>query len=194
MFVACRSSLNTATSMAQGSTTTPLPASSDIGEFKTPLRQTQNSPFVTPRYITAYAEMVFPVNFFIDGRQGDGQLDLDVARGFFQYGRMPDDFHRASKPMSVEGIVQVIPAHPWSPGSNVNGVNTYTPEPNAANFFTIDPSGCEFYGEFVNQTVVGLYPNPTGVLREALNRNLDLFYQASTGGNCTQTFPYGKDE
>ncbi|KXN91485.1 Aromatic peroxygenase [Leucoagaricus sp. SymC.cos] len=148
--------------------------------------------FKGARYVAGYAEIVFPVNFFVDGRQGDGQLDLDVARGFFQHGRMPDDFHRASKPTSAEGIEIILAAHPFEPGNNVNGVNTYTPDPSAPSF-TNDPSGCGFYTYFVNTTVVGLYPSPTGVLREALNRNLDLFYQASTGGNCTQVFPYGKD-
>ncbi|KAF5359269.1 hypothetical protein D9756_003077 [Leucocoprinus leucothites] len=148
--------------------------------------------FVPPNYLAGFAEMVFPVNFFVDGRQGDGQLDLDVARGFFQDGRMPDDFHRASKPMTAEGIEQVIAAHQILPGRNVNGVNTYTPDPNAPSLLD-DSDGCKFYEDFVNNAVVSLYPSPTGVLRDALNRNLDLFYQ-STGGNCTQVFPYGKDE
>ncbi|KXN82381.1 Aromatic peroxygenase [Leucoagaricus sp. SymC.cos] len=148
--------------------------------------------FKGARYLAGYAEVVFPVKFFIDGRQSGGQLDLDVARDFFQYGRMPKDFHRANKPMGVEGIDIVLAAHPFQPGNNVNGVNTYTPDPDSPNFIT-DPDGCAFYEDFVNNTMVGLYPSPTGVLREALNRNLDLFFQASTGGNCTQLFPYGKD-
>ncbi|KAF5352359.1 hypothetical protein D9756_005988 [Leucocoprinus leucothites] len=149
--------------------------------------------FLPPRYTAAYAEMVFPVNFFVDGRQTDGQLDLDVARGFFQHSQMPDDFHRADKPMSTEGIGNVIAAHSISPGRNINGVNTYTPDPTAANF-TSDTTGCGFYQDFVNKTVIVLYPNPTGVLREALNRNLGYFYEALNPANCTQLFPYGTEE
>ncbi|KAJ3567243.1 heme-thiolate peroxidase [Leucocoprinus birnbaumii] len=147
--------------------------------------------FVPPRYIAGFAEMVFPLNFWVDGRRGDGQLDVDVARGFYQHGRMPDDFHRASKPMSVEGIDIVLAVHDIAPGRNINGVNTYTPDPNAVAFLN-DPTGCNAYVDFVNNAVVGLYPNPTGVLRRAINRNLDLYY-LHTGGKCTQVFPYGRD-
>lgn len=144
------------------------------------------------RYVAAYAEMVFPINFWIDGRRGDGQLDVEVARGFYRDGRMPKDFHRASKPMSAEGIEAIIAAHEILPGRNVNGTNTYTPDPNAPSFFSNTTDSCGFYNNFVNITVVGLYPNPTGVLKDALNRNLDLFYLAA-GGDCPQVFPYGQD-
>jgi hypothetical protein len=163
------------------------------GRIQDSIATNPNFDFGPTRYITAYTESAFPVNFFVDGRQGDGQLDLDVARGFFQNSSMPPDFHRASMPMSVEGVNIVLAAHPFPPGKNVNGVNTYTPDPAAANFIT-DPSGCGFYEQFVNETVVGLYPNPTGVLRKALNRNLDLLYISLGPTNCSQVFPYGKDE
>ncbi|KAJ3570664.1 heme-thiolate peroxidase [Leucocoprinus birnbaumii] len=146
-----------------------------------------NFSFVSPRFFTAYAESVFPINFFIDGRQNDGQLDLDVARGFFQNMSMPKDFHRASKPVGADGLDLVAAAHPIAPGANVGGVNNYIPDPTSANFSTF----CLLYENFVNKTIFSLYPNPTGALRKALNTNLDFFF-APINGTCTQVFPYGK--
>ncbi|PPQ67339.1 hypothetical protein CVT26_007260 [Gymnopilus dilepis] len=145
--------------------------------------------FVSPRYFTAYAESVFPLNFFIDGRQTDGQLDMTVARGFFQNSKMPDGFFRANGTRSADGIDQVAAAHPIEPGKNVNGVNTYTVDPTSADF----NSFCLLYTNFVNQTVRSLYPNPTGALRKALNKNLDFFFQGINDDGCTQIFPFGKD-
>ncbi|KAF9445290.1 aromatic peroxygenase precursor [Macrolepiota fuliginosa MF-IS2] len=145
--------------------------------------------FVSPRYFTAYAETTFPVNFFIDGRQGDGQLDLDVARGFFQNMRMPDDFHRASQPMSGDGEDIVVNVHPIPPGRNVGGVNNYVPDPTSANFTTT----CLLYQNFVNQTIRGLYPKPAEALVKALNTNLDFLYEAFGDATCAQVFPYGQD-
>ncbi len=142
---------------------------------------------MSPRYFTAYAESVFPINFFIDGRNEDGQLDVDVARSFFQCMRMPDDFHRASKPSGGEGSGIVFAAHPMTPGGNMGGVNSYTPDPTSANFST----PCLLYENFVNRTVHNLYPNPTEELRQALNFNLNLFHEGV--GDCPQVFPYGKD-
>ncbi|KIJ46202.1 hypothetical protein M422DRAFT_250241 [Sphaerobolus stellatus SS14] len=51
--------------------------------------------FVTPRFVTAYRESVFPFIFFVDGRKADGQLSMKDAFGFFNESRMPDGFHRA---------------------------------------------------------------------------------------------------
>ncbi|EKM77181.1 hypothetical protein AGABI1DRAFT_122208 [Agaricus bisporus var. burnettii JB137-S8] len=146
-----------------------------------------NFSFVSSRFFTAYAESVFPINFFIDGRQGDGQLDLDVARGFFQNMHMPDGFHRASKPMGIEGL-EIANVHPISPGANVNGVNTYTPDPSSADFTTF----CLLYVNFVNQTVCSLYPSPTGNLKKALTKNLEFLYYPFSD-QCSQVFPYGND-
>ncbi|KAF7777749.1 hypothetical protein Agabi119p4_3821 [Agaricus bisporus var. burnettii] len=147
-----------------------------------------NFSFVSPRFFTAYAESVFPINFFIDGRQGDGQLDLDVARGFFQNMRMPDGFHRASMPTGLEGLAEIASVHPISPGANVNGVNTYTFDPSSADFTTF----CLLYVNFVNQTVRSLYPEPTGNLKKALKKNLEFLY-GPFSDQCSQVFPYGKD-
>ncbi len=144
--------------------------------------------FVAPRFIGAYGEVVFPINFFIDGRHNDGQLDLDVARSFFKDMRMPDDFHRASKPSGREGVDVVFAAHPIQPGTNVGGVNNFVPDPTSANLST----PCVSYEHFINTTIRGLYPNPTGALRKALNFNLNFFHEGV--GNCTQVFPYGKDD
>ncbi|KAF8153436.1 aromatic peroxygenase precursor [Crassisporium funariophilum] len=148
-----------------------------------------NFSFVSPRYFTAYAESTFPVNFFVDGRQNDGQLDLTVARGFLQDSRMPDGFFRRNGSAEADGLDVVINAHPLQPGRNVGGVNNYVLDPTSADF----SDQCLLYTNYVNQTIVGLYPNPTGVLRTALNNNLDNLFQGLDGAGCTQVFPYGKN-
>ncbi|PPQ79670.1 hypothetical protein CVT25_003244 [Psilocybe cyanescens] len=145
--------------------------------------------FVSPRFFTAFAESTFPINFFVDGRRNDGQLDMTTARGFFQNSRMPDGFFRHNGTVGADGIDQVFLAHPIAPGGNVNGVNTYTPDPTSADFNTF----CLLYTNFVNQTIKGLYPNPTGVLRQALNINLNFLFQGVGDSGCTQVFPYGKN-
>jgi hypothetical protein len=148
--------------------------------------------FTNGRYIAAYIETVVGANLFSDGRRNDSQVPKDAARSFFQDSRMPDDFHRAAKPFGTEGVDVVIGAHKWSPGSNVNGVNTYTIDQNAPTFES-DPDGCKQYEMFVNQAVVPLYPNPTGVLKRNLKLNLQ-FYFDTFGGKCQQLFPYGKGQ
>ncbi|KXN81289.1 Aromatic peroxygenase [Leucoagaricus sp. SymC.cos] len=144
--------------------------------------------FVAPRYFTAYAESVFPINFFIDGRQTDKQLDLNDALGFFRDMKFPDGFFRAGQPTSADGIEVVAAAHPIAPGANQGAVNTYTPDPNSADF----SSFCKLYVNFVNQTIKSLYPDPTGVLRDALNRNLNFLYEFINTPACPQVFPYGQ--
>ncbi|KAF9032969.1 aromatic peroxygenase precursor [Panaeolus papilionaceus] len=145
--------------------------------------------FVSPRFFTAFAESTFPINFFIDGRNENGQLDMDVARGFFQNSRMPDGFFRASSPRGADGITQVFAAHPIAPGRNVGGVNNYVPDPTSADFSNF----CLLYTNFVNQTLTSLYPHPVGVLRQALNFNLNILFQAFKASGCTQVFPFGQD-
>lgn len=144
--------------------------------------------FVAPRYFTAYAESAFPVNFFIDGRQTDGQLDLDAALSFFRDMKYPDGFFRAGKPVGTNNIVEIVLAHPVPPGANKGTLNSYTPDPNSADFSSL----CKLYVNFVNQTVKSLYPNPTGVLRDALNRNLNFLYEFVSNPACPQVFPYGQ--
>ncbi|KAF7773206.1 hypothetical protein Agabi119p4_5373 [Agaricus bisporus var. burnettii] len=142
--------------------------------------------FVSPRFITAYAESTFPINFFIDGRQQDGQLDLDAAISFFRDMRYPSGFFRAPKPMGVEGIETIIAAHPIAAGANNGAVNTYTPDPHSGDF----NSFCTVYTNFVNETIRGLYPSPTGILKDSLNRNLDFLHEFVSG--CPQIFPWGR--
>ena len=83
--------------------------------------------FVSPRYFTAYGESVFPFLFFVDGRVSDGQLDLTVARGFFQNSTMPDGFFRAKRSIDEinDFIVIVFSAHPTQPGENQGDTNNY---------------------------------------------------------------------
>lgn len=150
-----------------------------------------NFSFVSPRYFTAYAESVFPILFFVDGRVADGKLNLANARGFFQNSQMPPDFFRPNISVTVNvvarGIVPVYAAHPIQPGKN-NGTGNYVLDPTSANLSQF----CELYTNFVNQTVRSLYPNPKGVLLGALNTNLNYFYQIFQGGTCPQVFPYGQ--
>lgn len=145
--------------------------------------------FISPRYFTAYAESVFPVAFFVDGRKGDGQLDMDVARGFFQDSRMPNDFFRANGSIGFDklDIGTVFAPHPIQPGEN-HGINNYILDPNSADFSTF----CKLYEDFVNVTVKGLYPNPKGVLKNALKKNLEFLFAPINGSGCTQVFPYGR--
>ncbi|KAF9444958.1 Cloroperoxidase [Macrolepiota fuliginosa MF-IS2] len=149
---------------------------------------------IMPRFFTVYAETVFVINFFVDGRMTMNRtLSKDDALGFFQRGQFPDDWHRSGVPSSTEGIDTVANAHHIRPGSNTNGVNTYTPDPTSAD---LSPEQfCLIYVNFVNRNVKSLYPNPTGPLLEALNINLQRFYD-SVADKCPgqQQFPYGKPQ
>ena len=119
-------------------------------------------------------------------------MDIDVARSFFQNSRFPDGFFRPNHSVTGEGSDVVFAAHPIEPGRNVGGVNNYVLDPTSADFTT----PCLLYTNFVNETVVGLYPAPTGDLRTALNFYLDAFFEAFTAAvapGCTQLFPYGQD-
>lgn len=139
---------------------------------------------------------MFPVAFFVDGRKADGQLDMKTARGFFQNSHMPDGFFRPSLNYTNNilnvGIDAVFSAHPIQPGKNQGRVNSYTPDPNSADFSTF----CKLYQDFVNVTIKGLYPNPKGALRDALKVNLHSFFLGFNGGGdpsaCPELFPYGK--
>jgi hypothetical protein len=148
--------------------------------------------FVSPRYFTAYAESVFPFLFFVDGRVSDGQLNLTVARDFFQNASMPEGFFRPNRSIGLveinDPMTAVFNAHPIQPGKN-QGVNNYVVDPTSASF-TSDP--CLLYSSFVNETVRSLYPNPDGALRDALNFNLNNLYSPIKDSGCPQLFPFGK--
>ncbi|KAF8991583.1 Chloroperoxidase [Cyathus striatus] len=146
---------------------------------------------LSPRYFTVYAESVFPMVFFVDGRKSDMTLDMTTARGFFQNNQMPTGFFRANRSITLDvignGIDAIFEAHPIQPGKN-EGLGNYVVDPTSANFTQF----CLLYTNFVNQTVRSLYPNPKGALLSALNQNLDNFFSPLKGSDCTQVFPYGK--
>lgn len=150
-----------------------------------------NFSFISPRYYTAFAESTFPYLYFVDGRISNGQLNLTDARGFFQNSEMPTDFFRANRSIGFseigENIVTIFAVHPIQPGGN-QGVGNYVLNPASANFSDF----CLLYVNFVNETVRSLYPEPKGVLRKALNANLDNFYSPLAGSGCPQVFPFGK--
>ncbi|KAF8989677.1 Chloroperoxidase [Cyathus striatus] len=115
--------------------------------------------FITPRYYTAYADNVFPLVFFVDGRIGNEQLSIDHARGFFQDARMPDGFHRANGSRGIDvigdGITRLMAAHPIKPGQN-KGVGNYVLDTTDDGLTPF----CSLYTRFVNEKVKVLYPNP----------------------------------
>jgi hypothetical protein len=129
---------------------------------------------IAPRYLTAYADAVLPIAFFIDGRDSSGNLNVDVARGFYQDGRMPNGFFRAnvSTGLTTLDIGSIFSAHPIEPGGNNGTVNSYTLDPDSADLSNL----CKLYSDFVTKLVGGLYPNANGQLLTALNQNLDFFY------------------
>ena len=148
--------------------------------------------FISPRFFTAFAESIFPLVFFVDGRVANLELNMADARGFFQNSQMPDGFFRAKQPFGLNeigpGMNIIFEAHPIQPGAN-QGVGNYVLDPASANLSQF----CLLYTNFVNQTVRSLYPSPTGILRDALNANLDNFFSPLPAQGCTtQIFPFGK--
>ncbi|KAF9477466.1 aromatic peroxygenase precursor [Pholiota conissans] len=136
----------------------------------------------SPRYYTAYAESVFPLTFFVDGRRSQPrQLDIATARGFFEHNRMPHGFFRSNTSWTlghIGGGMDVIwESHPVLPGRNNGTINSYEVDPDSADFTNF----CKMYTDFVNVTVKGLYPNPKGALLKALKTNLDYFYTPIRG-------------
>lgn len=146
--------------------------------------------FVAPRILSAYSEAVFPTIFFVDGRLNNGQLKLEVARSFFDKNMMPAGFHRQPAPVSFPTVTpliqQVFDRHPFTPGVN-DGANNFTSKPDTPDLFDF----CGIYEDIVSRVLKIQYPNPTGQLRASLNTNLDFFYSAVKGHNCTQVFPFG---
>ncbi|KAJ2925958.1 heme-thiolate peroxidase, partial [Candolleomyces eurysporus] len=140
-------------------------------------------------YIVAYSISALPINFFVDGRRTDGKLSIPDARSFFKFGKFPRDFYRAAKPVANEGTDKVFLAHPVMPGGNADGkVNNYVLDPTSADFNNV----CRAYESVVAQ-VQEFYPNPTGLLRKNLIKNLRYLYIGAQGalGCTTELFPYG---
>jgi hypothetical protein len=148
--------------------------------------------FTSPRFFGAYGESTFPYTFFVDGRitnRTHAGLDMINATLFFRDSKFPNDFWRPPAPTAGTGLLEIFSAYPTAAGRNINGVNTFTPDPTSADFSNI----CLLYTNLVNKTVKGLYPNPKGVLRRNLIINLGYLYDAFQAGatNCPQQFPYG---
>ncbi|RXW14664.1 hypothetical protein EST38_g11188, partial [Candolleomyces aberdarensis] len=97
----------------------------------------------------------------------------------------------SAMPIGSEGINEVFAMHPFLPGGNVDGkVNNFVVDPTAADL----TKPCVLYDDILN-TVKGLYPNPTGLLRRNLIKNLHHFYSgfaAVLGEECVEKFPYAQ--
>ncbi|KAF9445367.1 Cloroperoxidase, partial [Macrolepiota fuliginosa MF-IS2] len=142
-----------------------------------------------PRYFTVYLETTFPINFLVDGRITENRtLSKEDALTWFKTNKFPEDWYRTGIPSAFENITDVANAHPIKPGANTNGVNTYEVDPTQPDLSQF----CGIYIDFANRVVKSLYPNPTGVLLEALNINLQFLYD-SVVESCPgqQQFPYG---
>ena len=66
---------------------------------------------------------------------------------FFRDSKFPVDFWRPPAPTGGTGLDVIVAAYPIAPGRNVNGVNTYTPDPSSADFSNF----CKLYTDFVNK-------------------------------------------
>jgi len=156
--------------------------------FKDSIATNPNFNYPATRYFSAFNEAVFTYVLFVDGlTKYPRRLDMDAARSFFQFGKMPHDFHRANQPLSsVENgqeAGELITARPdITPGKNNGKVNSFIAEPLSLPFPI-----CLGYKVFVDQ-VVQLYPNVTGDLRKSLETNLHYFYEGFTAANCTEVF------
>ena len=100
---------------------------------------------------------------------------------------MPEGFFRANRSIGLSEagdlVETVFSAHPILPGKNQGGINNYVLDPTSAN---LNSSDCLSYSKFVNEIVLPLYPSPTGVLRDALNINLDNIYIPHKNKDCPQ--------
>ncbi|TFK18228.1 aromatic peroxygenase precursor [Coprinopsis marcescibilis] len=143
------------------------------------------------RHITIYGEATFPVNFFVDGRRTGaqaGQLSIPDATSFFRDMRFPRGFFRSATAGGATGADILFNAHPIQPGRNVGGVNNFVEDQSLGGI--LEP--CRFYTQFVNTTIRGLYPRPTGVLRRNLIINAGFLYDALSPPDCPQVFPWGQ--
>ncbi|KAJ2921633.1 heme-thiolate peroxidase, partial [Candolleomyces eurysporus] len=114
--------------------------------------------FKNVRYFTADGESVFPINFFVDGRQTEKKLDMDSARSFFEEMKFLPDLFRSAMPMSNQGRADIFRMHPFLPGGNVDGkVNNFAVDPASETFET----PCVLYDDIL-MTVKGLYPTRWG--------------------------------
>ncbi|KAJ2925643.1 heme-thiolate peroxidase, partial [Candolleomyces eurysporus] len=152
----------------------------------------------------SFNETLFQKFVDFSNQYGDGYYNLTVA-GELRFQRLQDSiatnpqfsfknvryFTGPPKPTSNEGIAEIFSMHPFLPGGNVDGkVNNFMVDPTSADF----TKPCVLYADIVN-TVQGLYPNPTGVLKRNLIKNLGFLYSSlptALGAQCDQLFPYGQ--
>ncbi|KIJ50355.1 hypothetical protein M422DRAFT_245620 [Sphaerobolus stellatus SS14] len=149
--------------------------------------------FTSPRILSAYSEAIFPLIFFVDGRRNNRQLTIDAARDSFDLQHMPADFYRQPAPVNftiVEPLVrQIFAKYPFVPGVN-HGKNNYVQLPKTPALSDF----CGIYEDIALRVVPAQYPHPTGDIRKALNKNLGFLFGAVVAEhNCTQVYPYGKD-
>lgn len=132
---------------------------------------------------------MFPTIFFVDGRLNNGQLDLKAAYDFFGPNQYPADFYRQPAPvdfLTINPLVtKLFDKYPFVPGVN-HGVGNYTELPDTPTLSDF----CGIYEDIVLRVLKSQYPNPTGVLLDALNTNLDFFYSAVKTQGCKQVFPF----
>ncbi|KAE9399087.1 Cloroperoxidase [Gymnopus androsaceus JB14] len=154
-----------------------------------------NFTFVTPRYLTAYAETTFPLAMFVSNQTSDSSmtLGLDDARSFFQKHKYPDNFFRRNGSYGFTEVgelaTEVFELFPdIFPGNN-EGVGNYVLDPNDPGFN--GDSLCFAYYKQTNFTL-SLYPDPTDELRTALQQNLATFYSVLGDPTCEQVFPFGQ--
>jgi len=161
-----------------------------LQRFKDSVATNPEFNFEMPRATTCYGECALAYRLFVDGRIQDGQLNLTVARDFFQHHRMPPCFHRHNGSYGFtelgDDVTLLKKVHNLVPGGN-NGVNNYIPDTSVTS-----QSFCAIYTQYANVTVPALYPNPQGDLRKALKAYLDIFFESTTSLKCTQVFPYGQ--
>ncbi|KIJ38614.1 hypothetical protein M422DRAFT_258733 [Sphaerobolus stellatus SS14] len=144
----------------------------------------------TPLITSMLTDSAVALALFIDRHKADGCLNLKDALGFFRDMCMPNDLHcnNGSKTGQMVGnaLSAIFAAHPVQLGSNNGTVNSYMVDPTLAIF----NDRCKLYANSINIMVHNLYSNPTGILRENLNANLDFFCFFKVKG-CMQLFPYG---
>ena len=112
-----------------------------------------NFTFLVPRIFTAYAESIFPYEFFVDGRSTEAALDMTTARGFFQNATYPKDFYRRDGTFGFANIGPhinaLVSAHPIETGVN-QGAGNYVPVPS-------DPGLAGGVRQFRNHTYIVRY-------------------------------------
>ncbi|KIJ38592.1 hypothetical protein M422DRAFT_258700 [Sphaerobolus stellatus SS14] len=144
-----------------------------------------------PCYLNAYRDPAVALILFIDEHKADGYLNLKDALGFLRDMHMPNNLHHnddsKTGQMVSNALSTIFAVHPVQPGVNNGTINSYTMNPTLATF----NDRCKLYTNSINIMVCNLYPNPTGILRENLNANLDFFFRSFEVEGCMPLFPYG---